>query len=328
MHHVPRPSGLALTPAERDRVAGAIVGAAVGDALGAPFEFGPAGEYSKRFPQPVLHGTGEMVGGGSFGWAPGEFTDDTQMALSIAGAIIDAGGYDPDVVWTWCRAWATTAKDIGITTRAALAHADWRTVPRDRGRGSGNGALMRSSVLVAALLGDEDETARDIVVHQGSLTHSDPAAGWGAWIAVQMCRIAVRGGDPLPAVAPLVASLPDDVRPAFEPLLVDDWTPDLPHPPNGTVWGCLAEAVWAVRSTSSFEHAVIAAIDLGDDTDTVACVTGAIAGAIYGADALPSRWANAVHGTIDTPNGRRSFTSRELTTLVDALLGGATGASA
>ena len=66
---------------------GALVGAAVGDALGAPFEFTPlAGEYSAEFPVPVLGGVGELTGGG--GWAPGEFTDDTQMALGLAESLI------------------------------------------------------------------------------------------------------------------------------------------------------------------------------------------------------------------------------------------------
>ena len=66
------------------RAMGALLGSAVGDALGAPFEFGPAGQYSAQFPQPVLGGAGEMIGGGSFGWAPAEFTDDTQMTLALA----------------------------------------------------------------------------------------------------------------------------------------------------------------------------------------------------------------------------------------------------
>jgi len=66
------------------RVIGALCGSAVGDALGAPFEFLPAGSYRARFPEPFLGGTGEMCGGGTFNWRVGEFTDDTQMALALA----------------------------------------------------------------------------------------------------------------------------------------------------------------------------------------------------------------------------------------------------
>ena len=73
-----------LTHKQQQAAVGALIGAAVGDALGAPFEFKPGGIYKKRFPRAVVGGTGEMVGGGTFGWAPGEFTDDTQMAMALS----------------------------------------------------------------------------------------------------------------------------------------------------------------------------------------------------------------------------------------------------
>ena len=87
------------------RVIGALCGSAVGDALGAPFEFGEAGAYSDRFPEPVIGGAGEMIGGGSFGWRPGEFTDDTQMALALGQSLIDRGGLDPEDAWERLQAW-------------------------------------------------------------------------------------------------------------------------------------------------------------------------------------------------------------------------------
>jgi hypothetical protein len=83
------------SPGDRRRALGAILGGAIGDALGAPFEFGPAGAFGKRFPEPVLGGRGEMVGGGAFHWAPGEFTDDTQMAVILAESLLEHGGLDP-----------------------------------------------------------------------------------------------------------------------------------------------------------------------------------------------------------------------------------------
>jgi ADP-ribosyl-[dinitrogen reductase] hydrolase len=115
---------------------------------------------------------------GSFGWAAAEFTDDTQMALVLAEALIGSKGYDPDVVWTWFRTWAKTARDVGNTTRASLTHADWRHVPAS-GRGAGNGALMRVFPVALAFLDAPVEVVRNVVLHQAALTHSDPAAGWG-----------------------------------------------------------------------------------------------------------------------------------------------------
>ena len=133
-----------LGPDASQRAMGVVIGAAVGDALGAPFEFGDAGQYGARFPEPVLGGRGEMIGGGGFGWAPGEFTDDSQMGLALAEALLEAKGYDPDVVWRWFRAWSTTAADMGMATRTALSFDDWRSVSHS-GQAAGNGALDRKS---------------------------------------------------------------------------------------------------------------------------------------------------------------------------------------
>jgi ADP-ribosyl-[dinitrogen reductase] hydrolase len=318
--HVPLTPTRRPTRTEKYRTIGMILGAAVGDALGAPFEFEPGGRYRRRFPVPVLGGTGEMIGGGGFQWAPGEFTDDTQMAMALAESMLAAGAYDADTVWTWFRAWAATANDIGNTTRAALRHDDWRTVPA-RGQGAGNGVLMRSFVLAAALVDAPAEVVRDVVVSHGALTHPDPAAGWGAWIAVEMNRRAIMGDDPLAALDAIVAALPASVRDGFAPLLASGWTPEQSTVSNGSVWGCLAQAVWALRTTESFEAAVTAAVDLGDDADTVGCVTGALAGARYGVQAIPSRWSTYVHGRIDGPDGPRRYTAAELQAVAARLLG-------
>jgi ADP-ribosyl-[dinitrogen reductase] hydrolase len=309
------------TRTETYRASGMVTGAAVADALGAPFEFGPAGAFRARFPEPVLGGSGEMVGGGGFGWAPGEFTDDTQMAVALAESILAAGGYDADTVWTWFRAWAATARDVGTTTRAALGHADWRDVGRDRGRSAANGVLMRSFPLAAAFLDAPDEVLRPLVVGHGALTHPDPAAGWGAWIAVDLCRRFIRGEDGLAALEGLVAGLPDEVRRGFAALVDPDWTPAVAHVGNGSVWGCLTEAVWALRTTTTFADAVVAAVDLGGDADTVGCVTGALAGARYGVQTIPSRWRPYVNGRIDSPTGPRRYDAHALHVLACDLLG-------
>src|SRR3954451_1451570 len=87
------------------RVAGAMVGSAVGDALGAPFEFGPPGQFSARFPTAARGAGTEMCGGGSLDWEPGEFTDDTQMALLVATSLIERGGLDEADLFHRFRTW-------------------------------------------------------------------------------------------------------------------------------------------------------------------------------------------------------------------------------
>lgn len=311
----------AWTQPQKQRAIGTIVGAAVGDALGAPFEFKPAGTYTRRFPEPVLGGKGEMVGGGGFDWAPGEFTDDTQMGLCLAQALLADGGYDADTVWSWFRAWSRTANDVGITTRSSLGHSDWRAVPLNP-HGAGTGALMRAFPLALAFLDAPDEEARSVVLHQAALTHHDPAAGWGAWVAVAMMRTAIVGRDPFDRLPIVLAEMPGDVRAQFAPLLSPAWTPEGDTHRNGAVWGCLAHAVWALRSTTSFEAALVAAVSLGDDADTVACVTGALAGARYGVQVIPSRWATYVHGHVDSPIGRIDFRAFDLQRIAMHLIGG------
>ncbi|MFM8266431.1 MAG: ADP-ribosylglycohydrolase family protein, partial [Ilumatobacteraceae bacterium] len=190
-----------LSRPARQRALGALLGSAVADALGAPFEFGSAGAYRATFPEPVVGGTGEMTGGGSFGWSAGEFTDDTQMALALAESIITLRRIDPADLWTRWRAWATHASDVGVITRRALSHATHDDAAadahRELGRSAGNGALMRVTPvgLAGAVLDDTGATTITMraAVAQAALTHHEPAAGWGAGIAAELSRRAVPG---------------------------------------------------------------------------------------------------------------------------------------
>lgn len=319
-----------LTTLQVQRAVGALVGSAVGDALGAPFEFGPSGQYSKQFPEPVVGGVGEMRGGGGFHWSPGEFTDDTQMALALAESLIACGGLDPDDVWARWRAWATTAPDVGVITRSALHHKQWHgaadAAHRSLGRSAGNGALMRVTPIALAYATTDPELATEVTmraaVEQGALTHLDPAAGWGAAVCAELVRRAILGADPIGEIDAVLGLVPADVRAKYAPLLASSWEPDLlGNPGNGSVWGCLAQAVWAVRHHTTFHDVLVAAIDLGDDTDTVACVAGALAGARAGVQGIPSRWPTYVHGTVTGVEGTTSYDNAALQDVALRLLG-------
>ena len=111
-------SGVLRSTLGRQRAVGCIVGSAVGDALGAPFEFGQPGEYSARFPQPVHGGTGEMVG--NHIWNPGQFTDDTEMGVVVAESLLARNTIDANDQLDRFRAWGKCAKDIGNLTREVL----------------------------------------------------------------------------------------------------------------------------------------------------------------------------------------------------------------
>ena len=294
-------------------ITGCFVGAAVGDALGAPFEFKAARAYARSFPKPLLSGSGEMTGGGGYHWAPGEFTDDTQMGVLLANSLIESGHkLDCDDLWQRWRNWARTASDVGITTSRSLSFKDWRAVKHDNPRQTAaNGALMRAFPL--ALIPADRGTRREWTLRQAGLTHPNPDAGFGAWLGVAMMRAAIDDHDPFDALEAELRELPQESQDVFAPLLAPTWSPDDGGPSNGSVWGCLAQAVWAVRGAESFEDAVVRAVNCGDDADTVACVAGAIAGAIFTEQAIPSRWLAYVHGTV----GERGNPSTEYLRLED-----------
>jgi ADP-ribosyl-[dinitrogen reductase] hydrolase len=321
-----------------DRAVGCMVGAAVGDALGAPFEFLPGGAYRARFPAPMLDVPGddtEMVGGGAFGWAPGEFTDDTQMALVIAESLLANGRCDLDDVWQRWRVWARSSQDVGATTATALRaedHRDARERHANLAWTAGNGALMRAFPLALATLQVDDGHARSVVLEQSATTHPHPAAGWGAWFAVAAMRSAIlSGGDAsvakeaaLDRVDREIAVMGDrepEHASRFVTMLDVNWRPDDADVGNGSVWGCLAQAVWALRRSDDYESAVVEVVDLGRDADTVACVTGALAGAVHGSGAVPARWRRVVHGRLTTPTGEATYDLAALERIARALSG-------
>ncbi|MEG8036886.1 ADP-ribosylglycohydrolase family protein [Sphingomonas sp. LR61] len=191
------------TPQIHDRAVGAVLGSAAGDALGAGYEFRPAVPE----PTPIT-----MTGGGSFGWAPGEWTDDTSMAVPILRTV--ARGGDPasesaldGLVAAWA-AWSVNAPDVGIQTRnvltgleariASVARAAARQEHEFKGRSAGNGSLMRTAPLVLAFLhGDvgEEERLASAARAISDLTHYESDAGDACVLWCVAIRHAVLTGE-------------------------------------------------------------------------------------------------------------------------------------
>ncbi|MFF1924877.1 ADP-ribosylglycohydrolase family protein [Streptomyces sp. NPDC058221] len=322
----------------QDRVAGAVVGSAVGDALGAPFEFGPAGVYTARFPD----GNGTMCGGG--GWDPGEATDDTQMAVLVGESLLEHGGLDlPDLFGRFQRWAAAEPKDIGLQTESVLTGGDpWDLAAalhfQVNGRAAGNGSLMRAATSAvffarpgptasgapaqydARTPGEARAATMDAARRIAALTHGDRAAWEGTAVLHELVRTALHGADPLAAVPDALAAVHPDHRERWATALDSGWHPDAATEFNGAVWPCLGTALWALRTTRSYENALAVAIDTGGDTDTVAAVTGALAGAVYGFTAIPSRWTGPLH--VPLPGyGERVLRTPDLVALAERLDG-------
>ena len=302
-----------LTPAQLDRACGVLLATAAGDALGAGYEFGPS------LPGDTVI---EMAGGGPFGWKPGEWTDDTAMAIAIAetaatGADLRTITAQDQLVSRW-EEWAQTATDVGSQTRhvlsqvagggAAAAAAASAGLHRRTGKTAGNGALMRSAPVALAYLDDPDGLA-DAARRLSALTHFDPEAGDACVLWCLAIRHAVLTGEP--DVRAGLPCLPDDRRAAWSQRLE---AAERSRPADFTRNGWVVEALqaaWSAIITTpvpvddpavgtfraehlrlSLEHAVRG----GRDTDTVAAIAGGLLGARWGASAVPAAWRLQLHG--------------------------------
>jgi len=300
----------------RDRAAGSIIGTAVGDALGAPYEFG------SRRPGVILTGTEADMRGGN-GWEPGEWTDDTAMAIGILRPLSDGHVPGEDlfhdaVVAEWFD-WARTAKDLGIQTSkvfrgmgeptAQAARESARRVHGVTGRSAGNGAVMRTAPVGLAYLYGKNglevtaHAAREIA----ELTHPEEDARQAAALWSMLIYQAVHAG--WVNVDQALSYLPDEQADRWRALLdeAEGADPDsFEH--NGWVVHAV-QAAWAAihaggirpwdRATATpenFRLAMNAAMDIHNDTDTVAAIAGGLAGALVGVSGIPLGWQRRLHG--------------------------------
>ena len=283
-----------------DRVMGTLLGAAAGDALGAGYEFGP--------PLPDDHVVA-MIGGGAFDWEPGEWTDDTSMAIPIARALAAGMSLDDEatldsivVEWT---AWSRTAKDVGAQTLSVLGGAATPTAEGARhvsrglhertGRTAGNGSLMRTAPVALGKLGDgrEAELVADASA-VSNLTHCDPDAGEACVLWCLAIRNAVRTGE-LDLKGQL-GWLPPTSQPRWFDLITEaEARQPRDFARNGWVIEALQAAWSAITHGAGLVDILERAVRGGRDTDTVAAIAGALAGAAFGASAIPDEWRAILH---------------------------------
>jgi ADP-ribosyl-[dinitrogen reductase] hydrolase len=267
-----------------DRAHGLLVGMAIGDALGAPVEFDLPEHIRGRREELMA-----MPGGGAFDWAPGEFTDDTQMALVLARHLrAHQGRIAPQVLAEQFADWASDAADVGNQTRRVLnavrAGAPWEeAVAVLAPDAAGNGSLMR--VAPVALAAPTAARASALALEQSLVTHpNDSCQQACALVAALLWELLEGELPPLDELASRAALEP--VRQAVE------GAASFESPPmSGWVLHTLTGALWATQTADRFEDAVWRAVALGHDADTVGAVAGAIAGARWGLSGIPSTLA-------------------------------------
>ena len=283
-----------------DRAEGVLLGLACGDALGQPVEGWPADRIEAEY------GTLDEMTGGTRGLGAGAWTDDTEQAVRLARSVLERGAFDPDDVADRFVAWYRSGPTgIGGLTRAVLGRvADgepWREVSRDEwerrpeGRNAGNGSVMRCAPLAVAF----DPPALVTASRESSrVTHWDPRCVYGCEVLNRVVSDLLAGeSDPLPdALAALPDDAPTELHDALESLPERD--PDAIRP-SGYVVDTLEAALYHGLGADSLEDAVVAAVNMGGDADTVGAVAGAVAGARFGAGEVPDRWLESLHGVDD-----------------------------
>ena len=306
----------------RERYRGSLLGLAVGDALGTTLEFARPGTF-----EPVQ----EIVGGGPFGLKPGEWTDDTSMALCLAESLIEKCGFDPidqlDRYVRWYRHGHMSSNgrcfDIGTTVCAALERFERTHQPycgSTNEYSAGNGSLMRLCP-VPLFWAQVPEKAIEFSGESSRTTH-------GAKAAVDACRYfagllvgALHGVDKQTLLSPCYAPLPNywdqhpldlNIHQVASGSFKDREPPKIES--TGYVVRTLEAALWAFDRSQSFEEGCRMAVNLGGDADTCGAVYGQLAGAFYGEEAIPGRWLSCLahRGLIESLAEKIFALSRDL----------------
>lgn len=276
-----------------DRAIGALIGLAVGDAVGTTLEFKQRDSYPRLT---------DMVGGGPFRLKAGQWTDDTSMALAFADSLIAEHAFDASDLMQRFTDWRDngeysctgTCFDIGSTVIAALLR--WKQTGDPIAGSSdpysaGNGSLMRLSP-VAIRFWNDRETMRRITPRQSQTTHGAPEAVSACVIYAALIADAIAGLPRHEVLAPRKGDYPGKIA----GIMAGSWRGkargDIES--SGYVSHSLEAALWSIGRTGDFRSAILTAANLGGDADTTAAITGQLAGALYGASGIPGEWLEKV----------------------------------
>lgn len=283
-----------LNSEKRSRSMGAFVGLAIGDALGAPIQFKRRDTYE--------HVSG-YTAGGTYDLNPGYWTDDTSMALCLAETLLEKGDYDPidfgDRLVRWVDEGYNSSLpkcfDIGQTTLRAIG-AYRRYGHKECGVTGewtcGNGSIMRLSP-VPIFFQDAGDLADQLAVTQGILTHNHEVPNDGCRLLSKIIIEGIRSGDKEAALSSVQSlSVADKIAHVKNREYESKERGDIKS--DGYVVSTLEAAMWSVWKTDNFRDALLLAVNLGDDADTVGAVAGQIAGAIYGVDGIAEDWVSGL----------------------------------
>jgi len=296
---------------ERNKIAGALLGLAVGDAMGVPFEF-KSKEDMQNSPA-----TG-MIGYGSHNQAPGTWSDDSSLCFCLAESLIN--GYNlVDIARkfiNWKEEGLWTARgvvfDIGITTSKSIndlktileqdKEDDLKTL-RDNAKeqDNGNGSLMRILPLLYRIKGLTPWDQFQKVWEVSALTHKHIRSAMACFIYIKLAEMLCNGLDKEQAYAEMrnqvihfwgEIDFPQAERYHFDHVILHDIRskPEDELRSSGYVIDSLESSIWYFLEKENYRDTVLGIINLGEDTDTGAAISGGLAGLYYGEEAIPREW--------------------------------------
>lgn len=279
-----------------NQIMGGIMGAVIGDALGVPYEFKERDSFKA---------TG-MTSGGYHNQPLGNWSDDSALLLALADGLgQDMGIQDIGNLFVeWRMSGAYTPDgivfDIGATTNTAICNMANGIYPTDAGlkgvHNNGNGALMR--ILPIAFKYFDDDFREESVEAVASMTHGHKLSVDCCKIYVEMAADLLRGMDAKEAYQDVCIRFKHGCDRKLKPFLSGKLftaTRDQIDS-SGYVLSTLEAAVWCLLHNDNYRDTVLEAVNLGDDTDTTACVVGGLAGILYGYDAIPEHWLEQLRG--------------------------------
>ena len=285
-----------------NKYTGSLLGLAIGDALGAPIEFSKPDKF-----EPI----NDFVGGGHFKLKPGEFTDDTSLALCLAESLSRCKGFDAkdqmETYWKWFvdghLSVGEKAVGVGQTTMRAIltfkkTGEPFSTVTNPRS--AGNGSIMRLAPVPLFYL-DDPLKAIEMSGESSRTTHPSQ-------ITIDACKYfggliwgALNGIDKKELLSPYYSPVNgyfDDNEMSEELRPVAEGSFKIKNPPEiigaGYVVQSLEAALWAFYNSDSYEEGVLKAVNLGNDADTTGAICGQLAGAYYGQDGIPDRFKDKI----------------------------------
>jgi len=269
-----------------DRARAAFLGFAIGDALGATVEFMTASEIAAKYGR-----FREIVGGGWLRLKPGAVTDDTQMALCIARAVREHGGWSLPAIAEQFAAWLKSRPvDCGDTCRKGIRsymlNGTLEVPPNEWD--AGNGAAMRMAPVALLTLGDRQLLER-YALEQAHITHNNPVSDAACLCLGEMLHQAMlgEGKSRLRRTADLLANTYPTF--CFEPY-------------RGLATGYVSDTIqtvfhWFFRGRN-FEESLVGTVNQGGDADTTGAICGMLAGAYYGMSGIPQRWVKRLDGDV------------------------------